>query len=31
LQTVKKADDIIVFENGKVIERGKHKELVQKK
>ncbi|NUJ97866.1 ABC transporter ATP-binding protein [Candidatus Gracilibacteria bacterium] len=31
LQTVKKADDIIVFEGGKVIERGKHKELVQKK
>ncbi len=31
LQTVKKADDIIVFENGKVLERGKHQELVQKK
>jgi ATP-binding cassette, subfamily B, bacterial len=29
LQTVKKADDIIVLENGKIIERWKHSELVK--
>lgn len=28
LQTVKHADDIIVIEDGKVLERGTHKELV---
>ncbi len=31
LQTVKKADDIIVLENGEIIERGKHQDLVKKK
>jgi len=31
LQTVKKADDIIVFENGEVKERGRHNELVKEK
>ncbi len=31
LQTVKKADDIIVLEYGKVIERWKHAELVKQK
>lgn len=31
LQTVKKADEIIVLENGEIIERGKHNELVEKK
>jgi ATP-binding cassette subfamily B protein len=30
LQTVKKADDIIVIEDGKVQERGTHKELLKK-
>lgn len=30
LQTVRKADDIIVIENGQVIERGDHNELVSK-
>ncbi|MFK7779607.1 MAG: ABC transporter ATP-binding protein [Candidatus Gracilibacteria bacterium] len=29
LQTVKKSDDIIVFDNGKIIERGNHEKLVQ--
>jgi ABC-type multidrug transport system fused ATPase/permease subunit len=28
LQTVKNADDIIVIENGQIIERGSHTELV---
>lgn len=31
LSTVKNADQIIVLENGKIIERGNHKELSQKK
>ncbi len=31
LQTVKHADDIIYIDNGKVLERGTHDELVQKK
>nr|MDD3719713.1 ABC transporter ATP-binding protein/permease [Candidatus Gracilibacteria bacterium] len=31
LQTVKEADDIIVLENGDVVERGTHKELIKKK
>lgn len=31
LQTVKHADDIIVIENGEVIERGTHKELLKSK
>lgn len=31
LQTVKKSDDIIVLEDGKVTERGRHSELVKKK
>lgn len=30
LQTVKKSDDIIVFENWKIIERGKHETLINK-
>ena len=30
LQTVKKADDIIVLEQGKVLERGNHASLVAK-
>jgi ABC-type multidrug transport system fused ATPase/permease subunit len=30
LQTVKTADDIIVFEDGKIIERGNHKTLIHK-
>jgi ABC-type multidrug transport system fused ATPase/permease subunit len=30
LQTVKKADEIIVLESGKVIERGNHHSLVKK-
>lgn len=29
LQTVKSADDIIVLEGGKVIERGTHKQLTK--
>lgn len=29
LQTVKNADDIIVLEQGKILERGTHKELVE--
>jgi subfamily B ATP-binding cassette protein MsbA len=31
LQTVKKADDIIVFEEGKVVERGDHISLTEKR
>ena len=31
LQTVKHADDILVIENGKIIERGTHKELIAEK
>jgi ABC-type multidrug transport system fused ATPase/permease subunit len=31
LQTVKEADDIILIEDWKVIERGTHRELVAKK
>ncbi|MDQ7009244.1 MAG: ABC transporter ATP-binding protein [Candidatus Gracilibacteria bacterium] len=31
LQTVKDAGDIILFENGKIVERGTHKELVDLK
>jgi ABC-type multidrug transport system fused ATPase/permease subunit len=31
LQTVKHADDIIVIEAGKVIERGTHASLIRKK
>ncbi|MFA5917235.1 MAG: ABC transporter ATP-binding protein [Candidatus Gracilibacteria bacterium] len=31
LQTVKEADDIILIEDGKVVERGTHRELVAKK
>jgi len=31
LSTVKKADQIIVLENGKIVEMGKHKKLVKKK
>lgn len=31
LSTIKKADKIIVFENGKVVEEGNHYELMQKK
>lgn len=31
LQTVKEADDIIVIENGSIIERGTHTQLVRKK
>lgn len=30
LQTVKKADTIIVMENGKIIEQGTHQELIEK-
>lgn len=30
LQTVKKADDIIVLEQGKIVERGNHESLVAK-
>jgi ABC-type multidrug transport system fused ATPase/permease subunit len=29
LQTVKSADDIIVLEKGKVVERGTHRELLK--
>lgn len=31
LSTVKKADQIVVLENGKIVEEGKHKKLVKKK
>ncbi len=31
LQTVKQADDIIVFDKGKIVERGTHKELLKQK
>lgn len=31
LQTVKESDDIIVIEDGNVVERGTHKELIKKK
>jgi ABC-type multidrug transport system fused ATPase/permease subunit len=31
LQTVKHADDIIVIQNGALLERGTHKELVKQK
>jgi ABC-type multidrug transport system fused ATPase/permease subunit len=31
LQTVKDADDIILFENGEIKERWNHKELVELK
>lgn len=31
LQTVKEADDIIVLEQGKIIERGTHKSLIKHK
>jgi ABC-type multidrug transport system fused ATPase/permease subunit len=31
LSTIKKADIILVVEDGKIIERGSHKELIAKK
>jgi len=31
LQTVKEADDIIVIEDGEIVERGTHAQLVRKK
>ncbi len=31
LSTVKNADQIVVMENGKIIEKGNHKELIEMK
>jgi ABC-type transport system involved in Fe-S cluster assembly fused permease/ATPase subunit len=31
LQTVKEADDIIVLEQGEIVERGTHKSLIKHK
>ena len=31
LDTIKNFDEIYLFENGKIIEKGKHKELIKRK
>ena len=31
LDTIKNFDEIYLFENGKIIEQGKHKELIKRK
>ena len=30
LRTIQKADQILVFQKGKLLERGKHRELLEK-